>query len=131
MDRRHYVRGESGLDEFAALFGDAKFRPQQRLSSGGAESHDHFRFDYSDLSFEPWTAGPDLLPVRFFVNAAFATWFPFEMFDHIGDVSLPSIDSGLFERIVKQTAGWTNKRFALEVFFIARLFTDKHDDRAA
>jgi hypothetical protein len=61
------------------------------------------------------------------VNAAFAARLPFEVFDNIGDVSLFAIDTCLLERAIKQTAGWTDERFAGEILLVARLFADKHD----
>jgi hypothetical protein len=61
------------------------------------------------------------------MNAAFATRFPFEMFDNIGDVSLRTIETSFVERAIKQAAGGTNKRFAREIFFIAWLFADKQN----
>jgi hypothetical protein len=64
------------------------------------------------------------------MNAAFATRFPFEMFDNIGDVSLRPIDARLDKRIIKQPTGGTNERLAREIFFVAWLFADEHDCRA-
>jgi len=130
MHRGHYVRRESGLNEFPTLFGDAKFRTEQRLSSSGAERNDHLRFDDGYLGFKPGTTGGNFLTVRFFMNAPFATRFPLEVFDNIRDVGLRTIDAGLGKRVVKKPAGWTNERFAREIFFVTRLLADKQDGGA-
>jgi len=130
MHSGHYVRRESGLNEFPALFGDAKFCTEQRLSSSGAERNYHFRFDDGYLGFEPGTTGGNFLTVWFFMNAPFATRFPFEVFDNIRDVGLRTIDASLGKRVVKKPAGWTNERFAREIFFVAGLLADKQDGGA-
>src|SRR6478672_9421262 len=125
MHRRHEVGRKSRFNELAPLFGDAKFWTEQSLRRGGAEGHNYFWFDYGDFSLEPGTASRDFAGVGFFMNAAFATRFPFEMFDNIGDVSLRTIETSFVERAIKQTAGRTDKRFAREIFFIAWLFADE------
>ena len=131
MNGSHDVRRESGLNEFPALFGDAKFCTEQRLSSSGAKRNYHFRFDDGYLGFEPGTTGGNFLTVWFFMNAPFATRFPLEVFDNIRDVGLRTIDAGLGKRVVKKSARWTNERFAGEIFFVTRLLTDKQDGGAS
>jgi hypothetical protein len=64
------------------------------------------------------------------VDTAFAAWFPFEVFDNIGDVSLFAIDAGCFECIVEQATRWANERSARKIFFVAGLLTYKHDFHA-
>src|SRR6266436_257763 len=101
MHSGHYVGSEGGFDKFAALFGDAKFWAEQGLRCRGAKSDNYFWFDYSDFSLEPGTTSRDFAGVGFLMNATFAPWFPFEMFDDIGDVSLRAIDARLDEGIIK------------------------------
>src|SRR6266550_4867534 len=125
MHGRHDVGCESRFNKLAPLFGDAKFRTEQRLRRGGAEGHNYFWFDYSDFSLEPGTASRDFAGVGFFMNAAFATRFPFEMFDNIGDVSLRTIDTRLDEGIIKKPSCGTDERFTREIFFVAWLFADE------
>jgi hypothetical protein len=130
MNGSHYVRREGRLNKFSALFGDAKFWAEQCLSSRGAERNYYFWFDDGDLGFKPGATSRDLLSIRFFMDTPFATRFPFEMFDNIRYVGLRTIDAGLGKRIIKQPAGWTNERFARQIFFVARLLADEQNDSA-
>jgi hypothetical protein len=61
------------------------------------------------------------------MNPALSTLFPLEVLDRVGDVDFGSDYAGLFKRAVKQFAGATYERLALDVFVIAGLLTD-HDD---
>src|SRR5688572_31902561 len=101
MDRSHYVGSKSGFNKFPPLFGNAKFWAEQGLSRCGAECHDYLRLNHRNLGLEPGTASRNFLSVWFFVDAAFAPWLPFKMFDNIGDVGFGAIDAGLVERIIK------------------------------
>src|SRR6266849_599089 len=112
MHSGHYIGSEGRFDKFAALFGDAEFRTEQRLRRRGAKGDNHFWFDYSDFSLEPGTTSRNFCRVWFFVNAALAPWFPFEMFDNIGDVSLRTINTRLEEGIIKKPAGGADERLA-------------------
>ena len=49
------------------------------------------------------------------------------MFDHIGDVGLFAIDACCFQGVIEQTAGWSDKRSACQIFFVAWLLAHKHD----
>src|SRR6185369_2741457 len=131
MNGGHHIRSESGFNELSALFGHKKFWAEQGLSCGGAEGHNHFWFDYSDLSLKPGTTGGDFLSIRFFVDAAFATRLPLKMFDNIGDVSLRAIDSSFYEGFIEEPTGGADERFSSEILFIARLLSDKQHRRAA
>src|ERR1043165_591749 len=105
------------------MFCDTKLRAKQCLGCSCSKRHDHLRFDYCDLGFEPGPTRIDLLHIRFFVNASFTSWFPLEMFDNIGDVSLLAIDSGFLERTIKHSSSRSHKRFACQIFFVAWLFS--------
>lgn len=113
--------------EFTALLADAKIFSNQRLRRGCAETDQDFRFKNGQLRFKPGPARGDLPSVRLFVNAAFAFWFPFEVLHRVGDVHFLAINSRFDERFVQQLSRWTDKRFAREIFVIARLFTDEDD----
>src|SRR6185436_19944835 len=108
----------------------AKLRSDESLCGGSPQRDDNVRFDESDLRLEPRTARSDFHGVGFLVDPAFAPWLPFEVFDNIGDVGLFAIDACHFECAVEQTTGWSNKRFARQIFFVARLLADKHDHRS-
>src|SRR5215467_9813422 len=104
MDSSHEIGRKRRRNEFTTLFGNSKLQSQQRLGSSRTEGDDYVRFDKSDFGLKPGTAGSYFQRVGFFVDAAFTAWFPFEMFDHIGDVGLFAIDAGRFHCIVEQTA---------------------------
>src|SRR5690348_12966326 len=59
--------------------------------------------------------------------ATFALWFPFEMFDGIGDVDIPPGDPGLFQCFVQNAPGRSDKWMALQIFLVAGLLSDKDD----
>src|SRR2546428_13093827 len=61
------------------------------------------------------------------MDAALAARFPLEVFDDVGDISFLTINAGFFKGVVEQFAGWTNKRFAFEVFIVAGLLTNEED----
>ena len=115
----------------AALFGDAKLWTKKSLGRCGPECDYDFRFDECDLGFEPGMTSGDLDSVWFLVDPALAARLPLEMLDDVGDVGLFAIYPGVFERIVEKLAGRTNKRFAGQIFFVARLLADKQDGRAS
>src|SRR6266498_3008750 len=131
MNGGHYVGSKSGFYKLSTLFGYAKFWAEQCLSCGGAENHNYLWLNKCDLGLEPGTASRNFLSVRFFVDAAFATRLPLEMFDNISDVSLRAVDAGFFQGVIEQATGGTNEWMASEIFFIAGLFADEHDHRAA
>ena len=131
MHRGHDVRRESRFEEFAAALRYAKCASEQSLRRGGAEADHDFGFEQSDFGVEPWATGCDFGAVWFFVDAAFATRFPFEMFDGIGDVGFVAIDARLFERRVEQFPGGADERPPLAIFLIPGLFSDEKDSRLA
>jgi hypothetical protein len=56
-----------------------------------------------------------------------ATRLPLEVLYRIRDVDGLPIDSGLFQTLIQQSAGWSNEGAALFVFAITRLLADHHD----
>src|SRR6266542_4239548 len=131
MNGSHYVRSKSGFYKFSTSFGNAEFWAEQRLSCGGAEDYNYLWLNKRDLGFEPGTASRNFLSVRFFMDAAFAARLPLKMFDNISDVSLRAVDAGFFQGVIEQATGGTNEWMSGEIFFIAGLFADEHDYRAA
>lgn len=51
----------------------------------------------------------------------------FKMFDGIGDVGVVAEDTGFLQRGIENAACRTDKRFAGEIFLIARLLADQHE----
>ena len=101
MDGGHHVRSKRGFNELSALFRYAKFWAEQGLSGGGPERHDHLRLDELDFSLEPGTASKNFLRVRFFVDAAFASRLPLEMFYRVGHIDLAAFDAGLYQALIQ------------------------------
>src|SRR5262249_36050955 len=112
--------------EFSALASDAKLLAKQGLSSGGAKGDYHFRFDGRDLGLEPRPAGLNFPFFGLLVNASFAAELPLEVLYDIGNVDLPAINAGLFQRLIEQSAGRPYERPALEILFVTWLFADEY-----
>jgi hypothetical protein len=53
--------------------------------------------------------------------------FPLKVLYDVCDVNRSAINACRFQRFVEQHAGRTHKRVPLEIFFVARLFSDEHD----
>ena|SRR5438128_643140 len=96
MNRSHYQRSELGLDHLSSLFSDAEVLPEQALSGDSSETHDHFGFNGSDLSFEPGSASLDLFRIGFLVYASLAARLPVEMLHNVCNVSVSPIDARFF-----------------------------------
>src|SRR6516164_9925208 len=80
----------------------------------------------SQLRFQPRSAGCNLARIRFLMDPPFPTRLPFEMFHCVRDVTLGSINSSFFERLIHDFSSGSNERFASHVFVISRLFADQH-----
>jgi hypothetical protein len=63
------------------------------------------------------------------MDAAFAPFLEFEVFDDVGDVYGGSIDAGLAQGAIEELARGTNKGKTLKIFFVAGLFANEHDAR--
>jgi hypothetical protein len=63
------------------------------------------------------------------MNAPFPARLPFEMFDRVCDINLPTVDPRIFQRSVHDLAGRPHERLAGDVFVIARLLAYQHDRR--
>jgi hypothetical protein len=90
-----------GLDEFAAMLGDAKIFAEQGLGRGGAQTNYYLGVDGGDFCIEPGAASGDFRGVGFFVDAAFAAGLLLEMFDGVGDVNFFAVDSGFHKGVIK------------------------------
>ena len=73
--------------------GDAEIAAKQGLGGCGTEADDYVGADGCDFGVEPGAARGDFGGVWFFVDAAFATWFPFEVLHDVGDVDFLSVDT--------------------------------------
>jgi hypothetical protein len=131
MHGGHDMRTERGLEEFAATLGDSESATEQSLCRGRAKADDDFGFQQRDFGVEPWPASGNFGAIWFLVNAAFAARFPFEMLNSIGDVNFGAVQAGFVQCGVEKFSGRADKRFALLIFLVAGLFTDKQDSRFA
>lgn len=60
------------------------------------------------------------------MNAALASRLPLEVLHNIGDIYIVAVDSGSGQSLVQHRSCRANKRPALDIFFIARLFAYHH-----
>ena len=106
--------------------------PEQGLGGRCAQTDDDAGFDERNLLLKPGQAGAHFARVRRLVDAPLGAGVarPFEVLHRIRDVDGIAVDAGSHERAVKQFSRWANKRPALGVFDVARLFTD-HDNLSA
>ena len=126
MDGGGYVGSQIGFYEFAAMLGYAKFLAEQSLGRGGAEADDHFRLQAGDFGLQPGAAGVDFRGGWLFVDAAFPSRLPAEMFHRIRDVNFFAIDSRFEQRFIEQIAGRADEGLAGTVFLIAGDFSYQH-----
>src|SRR5947209_1288292 len=64
------------------------------------------------------------------MDASLAARLPFEVFDRISHVRFGSLNASLCQGAVEQLARGTDERLPLDVFFVPRLLSDKHDASA-
>src|SRR6185503_13310183 len=100
MNGSHYVRRQGRFDELAPLFADFEFCAQQGLGRRRAQTNDDLWLYQFDFSFKPGTAGSNLARIWFFVDPSFTARLPFEMLDHVRDVSFRASDAGFVQRII-------------------------------
>src|SRR5215469_15278962 len=122
----------SGVErqQLSALLGDAKSTPQQGLGCGCAETNDYLRLYQVDLDLQPLMASRDLDRIRLLVNSTFAARLPLEMLDRVGHIGDTTIDAGLFQCFIQQSAGGANKGTSLQVLLVAGLLADEHNASA-
>jgi len=100
------------------------------LRCGGPKTNDYFRMERGDFGIEPRPASCYFPGAGFFVDAAFSSRFPLEVFYRICDVNFFAVNSCFRKRLVQEVAGGPDKRFAFSIFLITGLFADKNDFRA-
>src|SRR4051812_11636146 len=97
MNRRRDERREVGLEELAALLGDAERLAEEALSRGRAETDHDPGSNVGDLCLQPRPARAHLVLVRLVVQAALARNMtgplPLEVLDHVRDVNGLAIDA--------------------------------------
>jgi len=101
MDGRENSGSYLRLKNLAAFARHTKCRTKDSLGCSGTETNEDFWPNNSHLCFEPWTAGCNFTWARFFVNPAFPTWFPLEMFNGICDVDFITSDACFFQRPIE------------------------------
>ena len=114
-------RAEGAAPEFIQAYALA----EDRLGGGDPQTQHDACFQRLDFRFEPRAARGDFRGRWFFVLAAFALRFPFEVFDGVGDVDIPADDTGLFQCPVEEMSGRSHEGMAGQILLIARLFADK------
>ena len=119
------------VERLAAYFADGDGAAGQAAGRGDAERDDGRGLDQAAFRVEPDLAALDLVAVGTFVQPALAAHFMLEMLDRIGDEGLFPGDAGVMQRLVEDAAGRTDKRFAGNVLFVARLLADQHEGGAA
>src|ERR1700704_1939214 len=127
MYGRHHRWQTGPLDELATLQSHTEVAAEQRLRGGGAQEHEEVGLHHRDLGIEPGATGVDLGGIGLLVQATLALWLPFEVLDGVGDIDAAAIDPRLLERLVEDTSGGADERFAFLVLAIARLLSDEHD----
>src|SRR6266496_6117065 len=127
MNCCHNVWSERRFDELPTLPCHSKLCPQQSLRCCCSENNDYYRLYQSNLCLKPGPASGDLLCVRLFMNPALSSWFPFEVFDNICDISLRAIYACFFKCGIEQSSSRTYKWFTCEIFFVTRLFANKNN----
>jgi hypothetical protein len=75
------------------MLGDAKIATQQGLCHGDAEANNYFRMECGDFGFEPRPTGRYFCCIWFFMNAAFSSRFPLEVFYRVGDVNFFAVNA--------------------------------------
>ena len=94
----------------------AAVAPRQTMSFGRTRSN-----STSSQGRHAWIS----LALGFWCKVLTGFGFPFEVFHHIGDVSLASIDARLDQRFVQNLSGRPHKGLPHSIFFETRLFPYK------
>lgn len=123
--RRKSIR----VKDLASILRHAKIPAEERLSCGGPQADNKFRFDHFDLAVEPGPAGRLLASAGLLVKAALAARLPLEMLHRIGDVDEVAVDTGFDQTAVEQMAGRPDEGLAGQVLAIARLLADEDQTR--
>src|SRR6516164_7442345 len=118
-------------DQLAANLADRECAAGQAPGSSDAESHNGVRLDQTALEIEPDFAAFDFVIFGPFVKPALAAHFMLEVLHGVGDEGFRSPNACVLQRLIEDPAGWPDKWLAGDIFFIARLFTHKHEGSMA
>src|SRR6187200_1880525 len=129
MDGRENSGSYLRLKNLAAFARHTKCRTKDSLGCSGTETNEDFWPNNSHLCFEPWTAGCNFTWARFFVNPAFPTWFPLEMFNGICDVDFITSDACFFQRPIENFPRWPDKWLPNQILLITWLFAHEQQTR--
>src|SRR5215207_7267745 len=127
MDSRDDGFGLLAALDHAALFADAKARPENGLRGRRPKEHQYVRLDDLQLGSQPRSAGPNLADSWLLVKARLAARLEAEVFDGVGDVRCPPLDACLGERTVEEFTRRADEGPALAIFRIPRLLTNEDD----
>ena len=127
VDRGQHGRLSGHFQHPAPVFGDAEGRTEEGLRGGGSQADDQAGPNGLHFGVQPGAAGGDFAGAGLLMNAALAARFPLEVLDGVGDISRVTIDAGLLQAAVEETAGGTNKRVAFDVFAVAGLLADQDE----
>lgn len=101
----------------------------ERVKSRRAHGDDQLWFEQPQFRSQPPRAALHFPAVGARMEPPFASLFKLEMLDGVGDITLRAIEVRFLQARIEQPAGGADKWMALQVFFIAGLFADKHDTR--
>src|SRR3954469_22141876 len=123
MQNRQLAVGPARRHRAATVASDAKILAKQRLRGGCAERDEDFWPDCGKLGLEPRKAGGDFRRIGLAVDAPGAARHPFEMLHGVAEIDLATLDTGLDETAVEQSARRPDKRMPGLVLDIAGRFT--------
>lgn len=104
--------------------------PSKAWAAVAPEANDNPGPDNPNLRVQPWPAGGYFPGAGLLVEPALPMRLPLEMLHDVRDIDTPPVDAGLFQRLVEQSTGGTDKWPSREVFVVARDFSHHHDLRA-
>ena len=126
--RDHPLRSivDLGVDQPAAVLGEAEVVAQQGLRGHRAQAHDQLRAYGDDLCAEPGPARLDVAHLGRLVDPALTALLEPEVLDGVRHVHRRPVDAGLVHRLLQQSAGRTDERDALAVLDVAGLLSHQH-----
>ena len=128
------IKEKSGKADFAVVKDGDIAAGRFRSANSSFSLQKEVKVDLKQFPLLTWKwkvtklpAGGDFSGRRFFVLAALALWFPFEMFYGIGDIDVVSRDPGFGQGLIQDVSCRTDERMTGSVFLVARLFADQDD----
>ena len=101
-----------------------KLAPEKRLRRRRPQADDNLRLDQFHFRLQPGLARTHFSNPRLLMQPPLPAFFEFEMFDGVGHINLRTLDGRVGESPVKDSAGGSDKRMALDILFISRLLAD-------